>query len=436
MEITVQKAARLRGTVKVPGDKSISHRALLLGALAQGETTIEGFLPAQDCWSTVGCLEALGVEIIRKSGTCLVVRGAGRYGLREPESVLEAGNSGTTMRLLLGVLAGQPFYAVINGDASLRRRPMDRVVEPLTRMGARIWGRSGGRFAPLSIQGTADLRPLSYRLPVASAQVKSALLLAGLQAEGITSIVEPAPTRDHTERMLRDFGVEVRTEPGYIEVMGPCSLRGTAIDVPGDFSAAAFFLVAALIVPGSEVLLLDVGVNPTRTGLLEVLKDMGADIQVGPVRYRGSEPAADLLVRHSPLRSSEVGGDLIPRLIDEVPILAVAATQAEGTTIIRDAAELTVKESNRLKAMAEELTRLGARAEATEDKLVIEGPARLRGARCQSHGDHRVAMALAVAGLVAEGSTTIEGAECIAISFPDFLDKLGTLVSGYGKNQG
>lgn len=430
MDITVRKAQGIKASIRVPGDKSISHRALLLGALARGETLVEGFLPAGDCWSTARCLAALGVGITQEGPTTLRVRGVGPEGLREPETVLEAGNSGTTMRLLLGVLAGQPFYAVLNGDASLRRRPMGRVVEPLARMGAQIWGRAGGNFAPLSIRGTRELQGLEYRLPVASAQVKSALLLAGLQAEGITAVLEPAPSRDHTERMLAAFGVQVLNEEGWVKLRGPAVLSGQRVEVPGDFSAAAFFLVAALLVPQSEIYLPDVGVNPTRTGLLDVLRDMGAEITVGPVRQKGTEPVADLRAATSALRAVEVGGPLIPRLIDEVPILAVAATQAEGTTVIRDAAELAVKESNRLRAMATELARLGAKIEATADGLIIEGPVKLRGAVCDSHGDHRVAMALAIAGLIAEGETTVREADCIGISYPGFAKELAALVKG------
>ncbi|MGB9920792.1 MAG: 3-phosphoshikimate 1-carboxyvinyltransferase [Moorellales bacterium] len=430
MELTVSRSGALTGTVRVPGDKSISHRALILGALARGETRVQGFLPAQDCWSTASCLEALGVTIVREGPTTLRVVGVGERGLREPEEVLEAGNSGTTIRLLLGVLASQPFYAVITGDRSLRRRPMGRVVEPLTLMGAQIWGREGGRLAPLSVRGSRPLKPLEYCLPVASAQLKSALLLAGLSAHGVTSLREPAASRDHTERMLQAFGAEIWQEQGWIKVKGPAVLEGQAVEVPGDFSAAAFFLVAGALVPGSRLYLPGVGVNPTRTGLLEVLRRMGAEVTLASPRRLGGEPVADLEVCSGPLRAVEVGGELIPRLIDEVPILAVAATQAHGTTVIRDAAELAVKESNRLEAMARELSRLGAEVEALPDGMVIRGPTPLRGAVCDSHGDHRVAMAVTVAGLIAEGQTTVRGAECIAISFPGFAEELGRLTRG------
>lgn len=430
MELTVKQATTLKGTVRAPGDKSISHRALLFGALARGETVIRGFLPADDCERTVRCLSALGVSLIREGPTFVRIQGRGPASLREPETTLDAGNSGTTMRLLLGLLAGQPFPAVLDGDRSLRRRPMGRVVEPLRLMGAQIEGREGGAFAPICIRGTRELKPLTYRLPVASAQVKSALLLAGLQANGVTALREPAPSRDHSERLLAAFGATIEQEEGWLKVRGPAVLTGTEVQIPGDFSAAAFFLVAALLVPGSEVYLPAVGVNPTRTGLLDVLQAMGAGISLGSLRRQGPEPVADLWAGTQSLRATEVDGSLLPRLIDEVPILAVAATQAQGTTTIRDAAELTVKESNRLQAMAAELGRLGAKVIATDDRLIIEGPTRLRGAVCDSHGDHRVAMALAVAGLVAEGETRIRGAECIAISFPDFVDQLAALTKG------
>lgn len=430
MDLTVRQVQGIKACIRVPGDKSISHRALLFGALARGETLVEGFLPAEDCWSTAQCLAALGVGLVQEGPTTLRVQGVGPEGLREPETVLDAGNSGTTMRLLLGVLAGQPFYAVLSGDASLRRRPMGRVVEPLTRMGAQIWGRAGGQLAPLSIRGTRELCGIEYRLPVASAQVKSALLLAGLQAKGMTAVLEPSPSRDHTERLLAFFGVDVVRDGSWVKLRGPATLVGQRVEVPGDFSAAAFFLVAALLVPGSEIHLPGVGVNPTRTGLLDVLRAMGANITVEGVQQKGAEPVADLRAATSELRAIEVGGALIPRLIDEVPILAVAATQARGTTVIRDAAELAVKESNRLQAMATELGRLGAKIEATADGLIIEGPTKLRGAACDSHGDHRVAMALAVAGLIAEGETVVRGADCIAISYPGFARELAGLLQG------
>ncbi|MCR4418984.1 MAG: 3-phosphoshikimate 1-carboxyvinyltransferase [Clostridia bacterium] len=430
MDLKVAKCLGLHGTVRVPGDKSVSHRALILGALAEGETLVRGFLPARDCLSTASCLQSLGVEIRQEGPTTVRVAGAGKAGLAEPEDVLDAGNSGTTIRLLLGVLAGCPFYAVLTGDRSLRRRPMGRVVEPLTLMGARIWGREGGRLAPLSILGNRELRPLEYRLPVASAQLKSALLLAGLKAGGVTSVWEPSPSRDHTERLLTSFGAEITREEAWVRVKGPARLQGREVEVPGDFSAAAFFTVAGLLVPGSRVYLTGVGINPTRTGLLDVLLEMGAEIKVDSVRQLGEEPVADLEVRACGLRAVEVGGTLIPRLIDEVPILAVAATQAEGVTVIRDAAELAVKESNRLEAMARELSRLGADVKATPDGLIIRGPTRLHGTVCDSHGDHRVAMAVAVAGLVAEGETVIREADCIAVSFPDFARELARLSGG------
>ncbi|BDG60629.1 3-phosphoshikimate 1-carboxyvinyltransferase [Caldinitratiruptor microaerophilus] len=417
----------LRGRLTVPGDKSISHRAVILGAIARGTTEITNFLPGGDCLRTVACMEALGAEVERRSPTHLRVRGRGLDGLREPEDVLDVGNSGTTIRLLTGLLAGQRFFSVLTGDASIRRRPMGRVVRPLTEMGAEIRGRQGGERAPLAVQGRA-LRPVHYRSPVASAQVKSAVLLAGLTCEGETAVTEPAPSRDHTERMLAGFGARVRRQGLTAAVEGRPDLEGQRVDVPGDISSAAFLLVAAALVPGSEVVIEGVGVNPTRTGILDVLAAMGAAVELQNPREAAGEPVADLYVRSAPgLRGAEIGGELIPRLIDEIPVLAVAACAAEGTTVIRDAAELRVKESDRLAALATELGRLGARVEERPDGLVIHGGG-LRGGRAQAHGDHRLAMALGVAGLVAPEGVEVEGAESVDVSFPGFWDVLAGLV--------
>lgn len=408
----------LTGQVRVPGDKSISHRAVLFGALAEGTTRVRNFLAGADCLSTVGCLRALGVEVCLGGGEAVVV-GRGWEGLAEPAEVLDCGNSGTTMRLLLGVLAGLPAFAVLTGDASLRRRPMGRVVEPLRHMGARIDGRAGGERAPLAVRGGA-LRAASFALPVASAQLKSALLLAGLRAEGRTSVAEPSRSRDHTERLLPRFGVPVRVEGLAVSVEGPARLRAAEVPVPGDISAAAFFLVAAAVVPGSRLRLPGVGVNPTRAGVLEVLEAMGARIRRRNEREEAGEPVADLEVEAGELRGVRVGGDLVPRLIDEVPALAVAAACARGVTEIRDAAELRVKESDRIAALARELGRLGAAVEELPDGLRIAGGRPLAGAECHSGGDHRLAMALAVAGLVAGGETVIADADCASVSFPGF----------------
>jgi 3-phosphoshikimate 1-carboxyvinyltransferase len=415
----------LRGVLRVPGDKSISHRAAILGAIARGTTRISGYLRAEDCLSTLRCLRALGVAIDDR-GSDLEIRGGA---LREPEEILDVGNSGTTIRLLAGVLAGQRFHSVVTGDRSIRRRPMDRVADPLRRMGARISGREGGRLAPLAIDG-GDLRGIAHAIPVASAQVKSALLLAGLFADGDTVVEEPSQSRDHTERMLGVFGVEVDRDGLAVHLRGPQSLTATEIRVPGDLSSAAFFLVAAALVSGSELAVLDIGLNRTRTGVLDVLKMMGAAVEVRDLRDEGGEPVGTVVVRGSRLHGTVIGGDLIPRAIDELPVLAVAAALADGETVIRDAAELRVKESDRVEVLARELRRLGAAVEAQPDGLVIVGTRRLRGGRVTSGGDHRIAMALAVAGLRADGAVTVDDPACVDTSFPGFADALRRATGG------
>jgi len=416
----------LRGVLRVPGDKSISHRAAILGAIARGTTRVFGFLPAEDTRSTLRCLRALGVSIQEQEGTALELRGGA---LREPDEVLDVGNSGTTLRLLAGVLAGQGFHTVLTGDASIRRRPMDRIADPLRRMGARISGRQGGRLAPLGIAG-GGLRGIAYTTPVASAQVKSAVLLAGLFAEGETSVGEPSQSRDHTERMLRAFGVEVAREGLTTRLRGPAALSATEVHVPGDLSSAAFLLVAAALVPGSELAVTDVGLNPTRTGVLDILGMMGATLDMRDRREEGGEPVGTVAIRAGRLRGAAIGGALIPRAIDELPVLAVAASLAEGETVIRDAAELRVKESDRVEALARELGRLGAAVEARADGLVIRGGRRLSGGRVASGGDHRIAMALAVAGLCADGPVTIDDPACIETSFPGFAQVLRGATGG------
>ncbi|EKP94610.1 3-phosphoshikimate 1-carboxyvinyltransferase [Thermaerobacter subterraneus] len=446
--VRVRPARDLRGTLPVPGDKSIAHRAALLAAAAGGRVVLDRYAPGRDAASTLACLAALGVTVRRPAPHQVVLEGPGIAGWQAPAAPLDAGNSGTTMRLLLGLLASRPFTATLTGDASLCRRPMDRVVEPLRRMGARISGREGGRRAPLTIRG-GGLRAIHHDSPVASAQVKSAILLAGLFAAGRTSVREPALSRDHTERLLPLFGVAVERDGPMVAVDGGQVLAAPErLAIPGDPSAAAFYLAAALLCPGSRITLQGVGVNPTRTGFLEVLQAMGARVRVEAVRElqpgggpAGSsataggpgEPVADLTAETSELRAVDVGGDLIPRLIDEIPILAVLATQARGTTRIRDAAELRVKETDRLTAIAEELRRLGARVDEHPGGLDIHGPTPLRGAVVSSRGDHRMAMALAVAGLVAAGETVIAGATSAAVSDPGFfsnLRRLGAPVEG------
>lgn len=428
MELTVSQAAGLKGEIRVPGDKSISHRAVILGALARGETRIYGLSRAGDVGSTMACIRALGIEITGGEGGAVTVTGHGLQGFQEPEDILDAGNSGTTIRLLSGLLSGQPFYATITGDASLRRRPMGRVVRPLLAMGSRIFGRSAGELAPLTILG-GELAGTGHELPVASAQVKSALLLAGLYARGRTTVTEPYLSRDHTERMLVAFGVPVRRQGLTVGVDGGAELQPQEVCIPGDISSAAFFLVAASLVPQAEIRIAGVGVNPTRTGIMDALWAMGADLTLENETTASGEPVADLVVRGGRrLKGISLGGADIPRMIDEIPVLAVAATRAEGETVIRDAAELKIKESNRLHTVAVELRRLGAEVRELNDGLAIKGPARLAGSRCQSYGDHRIAMALAVAGLVAEGQTTITGSECIDISFPGFAESLRQLL--------
>ena len=424
MRVIVSPTRRLSGTLIPPGDKSISHRAALFGALARGTTEIHGFLEADDCLTTLRALGALGIEWTRKAAGHYLIPGAGGE-LREPEAVIDCGNSGTTCRLLLGILAGQPFSTCLTGDASLRRRPMARVTEPLQRMGARVIGRGDGRFLPLAIEGKRPLQALAHRTAVASAQVKSALLLAGLFADGPVTVEEPAPSRDHTERMLRAFGARLSQGDLVVRIVPGTRLEGRFLSIPGDISSAAFFLVAGVLAPEGEVTVRQVGVNPTRTGSLDLLKAMGADLTV---RVAGDEwePQAEILVRPSRLRSASIGGAMIPRLIDEIPVLAVAMARAHGLSEIRDSAELRVKESDRIRALATELSKLGVRIEELEDGLRIEGGP-LRGGVVSSGGDHRVAMTLIVAGLGAEGETVVEGAECIAISYPEFLSTLQRL---------
>ncbi|MEB3243406.1 MAG: 3-phosphoshikimate 1-carboxyvinyltransferase [Cyanobacteriota bacterium] len=421
----------LCGTVRVPGDKSISHRALLFGAIAEGETRIDGLLPAEDPLSTAACLRAMGVEISPiRSGEPVLVRGVGLDGLREPEDILDCGNSGTTMRLLLGLLAGRAErHFVLTGDASLRRRPMRRVGQPLSQMGALIQGRQGGNLAPLAVAGR-QLDGATIHTPVASAQVKSALLLAALTARGSTTVIEPALSRDHSERMLRAFGADlvVGGEGGTTVTVTPgASLRGQAVVVPGDISSAAFWLVAGAITPGAELTVENVGLNPSRTGILEVLEQMGAAIEVRNRRDVAGEPVGDLHVSHGPLRAFSIGPELVPRLVDEIPVLAVAACSAEGESRISGAEELRVKETDRLAVMARQLGAMGARLEERADGLLLQGGTALRGAEVSSETDHRVAMSLAVASLVARGDTRLHDSAAAAVSYPGFWDDLARL---------
>jgi 3-phosphoshikimate 1-carboxyvinyltransferase len=428
MRYRVRPAARLAGTIDVPGDKSISHRAALLGAVAEGPTDIIGYLEGEDCLRTLTAIQALGVDVTRKAPGHFRIAGVGLEGLQEPEDVIDCGNSGTTARLLMGMLAGQPFWTVLTGDDSLRRRPMGRVAEPLRQMGAGVVGRAEGRRLPLAVRGARPLEALSYVSPVASAQVKSALLLAGLWARGPVSVREPTASRDHTERMLGQFGARLSVDQGTVTLLPGTALHATTVAVPGDVSAAAFLLVAAAFVPDSRVVVRGVGINPTRTGLLEAIAAMGARLERTDAAA-AAEPHATLCIETTALRGVTIGGALVPRLIDEVPVLAVAAAVAGGRTEIRDAGELRVKESDRLAALARELVKMGARVAECTDGLVIDGVARLQGARVDSGGDHRVAMALGVAALAARGETIVENTACVATSFPQFVATVNELAA-------
>ena len=431
LALGTQPARSLQGVVQVPGDKSISHRALLFGAIAEGTTRITGLLPAEDPLSTAACLRAMGVTISAiEAGQPVSVEGVGLDGLREPEDVLDCGNSGTTMRLMLGLLAGRAGrHFVLTGDGSLRRRPMQRVGGPLAQMGALISGRSGGNLAPLAIRGQ-QLQGATIRTPVASAQVKSALLLAALTATGDTTVIEPVQSRDHSERMLRAFGAQLSVGgPGLTEVtVTPgASLRGQDVIVPGDISSAAFWLVAGAITPGADLTVQNVGLNPSRTGVLDVLEQMGARIELLNGREVAGEPVGDLRVTHGPLKAFTIGADLIPRLVDEIPVLAVAACYAEGISRVTGAEELRVKETDRLAVMARQLGAMGARIEEFADGLTIEGGVPLQGAEVDSETDHRVAMSLAVAAQVAHGPTLLHRPGAAAVSYPGFWDDLERL---------
>lgn len=412
----------LQGTLSIPGDKSVSHRSVMFGAIATGKTTVDGFLLGEDCLSTIDCFRKLGVKI-DVEGTNVSIDSPGIEGWQEPTEVLYTGNSGTTTRLMLGILAGSKVHSVMTGDASIGKRPMRRVIDPLRQMGAHITGRADGQYTPLAIQGTA-LQAIDYHMPVASAQVKSAVLLAGLRAEGTTLVREIEVSRDHTERMLRQFGAQVDEVDGVISLKGGQTLTGTHVSVPGDISSAAFFLVAGAICEDSKITLENVGINPTRDGIIEVLHNMGASITVMPNEDSQSEPTATITIETSTLEGTTIEGDIIPRLIDEIPILALLATQANGKTIIKDAEELKVKETDRITAVVDELKKLGAQIEATEDGMIIEGPTPLRGASLQTYGDHRIGMMGAVAALITDGTVTLDDAECIAVSYPSFFEHI------------
>ena len=418
----------LNGEIIVPGDKSISHRSVMFGAIAKGVTTVTGFLMGEDCLSTVSCFRQLGVEI-EQTDDRLIINGNGLNGLKEPEEVLNVGNSGTTIRLLMGILAGRDFHSTVLGDESIGKRPMTRVTKPLTEMGAIIDGRENGEYTPLSIRG-GDIHGIVYHPPVASAQVKSSILLAGLQAKGVTTVVEPEKSRDHTERMIRQFGGQVEEEGLAVSVSGGQELKGTTIHVPGDISSAAFFLVAGAIVPNSTIVLKNVGLNPTRTGIIDVMNEMGADLKID-VKSTDDlmEPVGDLTIQTSNLKGITIGGELIPRLIDEIPVIALLATQAEGETIIKDAHELKVKETNRIDTVVNELSKLGANITATDDGMIIKGRNHLKGgSTVSSHGDHRIGMMLAIAALICDNEVQLQQKEAIAVSYPTFFNDLEELL--------
>jgi len=420
---------QLAGVVAIPGDKSISHRALILNSLAFGKSLIVNLSPGKDCLSTINCLRALGVKLEKQGGEApdILINGIGNTGLTEAKDVLDAGNSGTTMRLLSGVLSSQPFLSVLTGDISLRSRPMRRLIEPLRLMGAEIYGRGGDSLAPLVIRGK-KLHGMSYTLQVPSAQIKSAILLAGLFAQGDTIVEQPQLSRDHTERLLKLMGARIESDNTHISLT-PLNTPLTAVDihVPGDISSAAYWLVAGAIHPNANIKIVNCGINPTRTGIIDALIAMGARLKIENRRLEGNEPVADLYIESSRLKAIEIGGDIIPRLIDEIPLLAVAACVAEGKTVIRDANELRVKESDRIASTSQELSRLGAKIEELPDGMVIHGGQALFGEEVRSHGDHRLAMSLAIAGLVARGNTSIQNTRVAEISNPNFWEELNKL---------
>lgn len=424
---TVQSAKGLRGELRVPGDKSISHRSIMFGSIACGITRVTGFLRGEDALATLHAFRSMGVEV-EDDGFALTIHGKGLHGLSEPIDVLDCGNSGTSMRLLTGLLAGQNFFSVLSGDKYLRARPMKRVVAPLALMGGRIQGRVGGDKAPLAIQGM-ELKSIEYSSPVSSAQVKSAIMLAALYADGETEIREPQLSRDHSERMLRHFGARIDSFPGGLRLSGGIELSGREVAVPGDISSAAFFMVAALIVPDSELLIRGVGINPTRTGVIDILKGMGGELELLNPREESGEPVADIRVRSSQLKAMEISGELVPRAIDEFPVICVAAALAEGTTVISGASELRVKETDRIAAMAKNLRLAGVEVVETPDGMEITGVERLNGCSADSFGDHRIAMSMMVAGLAAQGETRISDVDCIATSFPGFRDLLQGVIA-------
>ena len=433
MERIIAACTRLRGEIMPPGDKSISHRALILNSIAEGKAKIDNLAPGEDARATIACLQALGVSITEEDGL-FVISGAGPGGLTEPSDVLYAGNSGTTTRLMAGLLAAQPFTSVITGDQSLRSRPMARLIEPLRQMGADIWGRGNDSLAPLAVRG-GKLKGIAYQLPVASAQIKSAILLAALFAKGKTTVIEPAPSRDHTERMMKAMGVNIRRKGARIDIAPPAPRSTIDVRVPGDLSSAAFWMVAAAIHPDARIKLINTGVNPTRSGIIEVLQGMGARITVEWPRNEGGEPVADISVESSELVGTQIRGKLIPRIIDELPLIALAGAFARGSTTVMDAQELRGKESDRIGTTVRELSRLGIDIQELPEGMVIRGGRQPVGAECSSHHDHRLAMMLGVAALVARGETVIHDAEAVDVSYPGFWEDMERLSGGEGGNR-
>lgn len=420
-----EKVKTLKGEVTIPGDKSISHRAVMFGAISNGLTEITNFLQGADCLSTISCFGKLGIDI-ENTLEKILVHGKGLHGLSVSDTILDAGNSGTTTRLISGILAPQPFMTTLTGDASIQKRPMKRIIEPLSLMGADIKSLNHNDCAPLQITGK-PLKGIHYTSKVASAQVKSAILLAGLYAEGETSVTEPHVSRNHTEIMLQHFGAQITTKGTTASVMPEPILEGRRIVVPGDISSAAYFIAAGLIVPGAEILIKNVGINPTRDGILRVARQMGGNITLLNENHDSGEPVADIFVSYSPLHGTTINGSIIPTLIDEIPIIAIMAAYADGQTVIADAAELKVKESNRIDVMVQNLSAMGADITATDDGMIINGGKPLHGALIHSKDDHRIAMSFAIASLLAEGTTTIENGECVNISYPRFYDDLASL---------
>lgn len=425
-----KKSNSLKGEITIPGDKSISHRAIMFGSLAEGSTRISHFLQGADCLSTISCFRQMGIDIENNTKeNVVIVKGKGLRGLKKPNSILDVGNSGTTMRLISGILCGQTFDTTLTGDASICKRPMGRIINPLVSMGGKIKSLSGDNLAPLSIEGTKEgLSGITYTLPVASAQIKSAVLLAGLYANEETTVIEHTPSRNHTEIMLQMLGANIANKDNAITITGSPKLIARDVIVPGDISSAAYFIAAGILVPGSEILIKNVGVNKTRDGIIKVLEQMGANITLENLRNTDTEPVADILVKHSSLKATTICDPIIPTLIDEIPIIAVIACFADGTTVIKDAGELKVKESNRLDVMVNQLKLMGADIEATEDGMIIHGGKPLHGAVIDSKLDHRIAMSFAIAGLVADGETTILNSECVDISYPDFYKDLEGLM--------